>query len=91
MVAADSGLPSRELPQEDRGPGGVLSAVPSFLDNLLGSIFGGGSRNAQPAPAPNSAERAQPSNRGSSVGSAGSRPSGGGTRPPAADRNTWRD
>jgi penicillin-binding protein 1A len=41
MIAADSGKPQRALPQEEpqrQGP------VQSFLDSLLGSVFGGGNR-----------------------------------------------
>lgn len=41
MIAADSGKPPRALPQEaPQQPG----PVQSFLDSLLGSVFGGGSR-----------------------------------------------
>ena len=82
------------LPQEDRGLGAVVSGVPSFLDNLLGSIFGG-NRSAAPAPAPNTKDNARPNNRSSGAGTAGSRPSGGGARPPVTydypDRDDQRD
>ncbi len=43
MIAADSGKPQRALPQEEpQRPG----PVQSFLDSLLGSVFGGGNRGA---------------------------------------------
>jgi penicillin-binding protein 1A len=89
MVAADSGKPQRALPKEEQqqrpGP------VQSFLDSLLGSVFGGGNRGTTNSATPNSATP----NSGTSRGPRDTQPPA--RKPnvvyeyPGQDRPSWRD
>lgn len=75
MIVADSALPQKSLPREDQRP---TVAIQSFLDNLFGSVFGGGSKSATTSGGSNS-------NSGTNSAPPARR------QPEPERRNTWRD